>query len=49
MFQLDEVLNERRQELKQQHQKELTRLREEHSEQLRKLREEYKEKVLSMN
>lgn len=41
---LDEVLNERRQELKQQHQKELTRLREEHSEQLRKLREEYKEK-----
>lgn len=44
-FQLDEVLNERRQELRQQHQKELTRLRDDHTEQLKKLRDEYKDKV----
>ncbi|KAK3609355.1 hypothetical protein CHS0354_036595 [Potamilus streckersoni] len=41
---LDEVLNERRQELKKQHQKELSRQQEEHEEQLKKIREEYKEK-----
>ncbi|KAL3885264.1 hypothetical protein ACJMK2_025352 [Sinanodonta woodiana] len=41
---LDEVLTERRQELKKQHQKELSRLQEEHEEQLKKIREDYKEK-----
>jgi hypothetical protein len=39
------VLDERRKELRDQHQKELTRLREDHSAQLRKLRDEYSDKV----
>lgn len=43
--QLDEVLSERRHELRNQHQQELTKLSNEHSTQLRKLRDEYSEKV----
>lgn len=41
---LDEVLSERRQEIKQQQQKELSRVQEDHSGRLRKIRQEYDEK-----
>ncbi|KAL4228939.1 hypothetical protein ACF0H5_011979 [Mactra antiquata] len=41
---LDEVLSERRQELREQHQKELSKLQTEHNSQLKKLRDEYTDK-----
>ncbi|CAG5133223.1 unnamed protein product, partial [Candidula unifasciata] len=46
---LDEVLIERRQALKQEHQEQLNKLRKEHEEQLRKLQEESKEKIQAEN
>ncbi|XP_056013456.1 LOW QUALITY PROTEIN: trichohyalin-like [Ostrea edulis] len=41
---LDEVLSERRHEIKQQQQKELSRLQDDHSSRLRKIRQEFEEK-----
>ncbi|XP_078326992.1 uncharacterized protein LOC111124747 isoform X7 [Crassostrea virginica] len=41
---LDEVLSERRQEIKQQQQKELSRIQEEHATRLRNIRQEYENK-----
>ncbi|XP_052804909.1 centrosomal protein of 164 kDa-like isoform X2 [Mya arenaria] len=41
---IDEVLSERKKELRDQHQKELKKIQDEHSSQLRKLRDEYAEK-----
>lgn len=42
------MLSERRQEIKQQQQKELSRVQEDHSGRLRKIRQEYEEKVSSL-
>ncbi|XP_055954498.1 centrosomal protein of 164 kDa isoform X2 [Patella vulgata] len=42
---LEEVLNERRQELKQQHQKETTRLKSEHEDYMTKLKDDYSDKI----
>uniref|UniRef100_A0A2C9LVV9 Centrosomal protein of 164 kDa n=1 Tax=Biomphalaria glabrata TaxID=6526 RepID=A0A2C9LVV9_BIOGL len=42
---LDEILNERRMEMKHDHETQLTALRREHEEQLRKMREEFKTKI----
>ncbi|BFZ09805.1 hypothetical protein BsWGS_12846 [Bradybaena similaris] len=46
---LDEVLTERRQALKQEHQEQLSKLRKEQDEQLRKLQDEFKEKLQAEN